>query len=272
MESVLFTEDINNPEITMNINKFFRFAYFSGKKPLLHHQRDGESFIELMPLLISKGFEYGGLLLNLPVEDGGKSVLSDRSSFRKGDLIVMTTRPPLNDQEEGPHLVIPMGHSALEKKIFHALSKYLSICSRRQVTLHESLLDKFESGCDDKSSITFTGHGKITRYFNVARYQATVDSKKRVKQWRHKDGRKTAAYLIYTGQAWKGGPDLLVSFGMTGACNLIWAYLIQKKFPHFLENYRIVVAEMTVGDIPDIPADLSFVKDWDVKILLDHKL
>ncbi len=252
--------------------KFYRFSYLHGKKPLLHHQRDGESFIELMPLLIGKGFEYGGLIPNLALEEGNKFEPLDTSFFRKGDLIVMTTRPPLDDKEEGPHLVIRRGGTALENKIFHALREYLSVCSRRQVSLHTSFIDKFLAGYDDRSSITFTGHGKITRYFNVARYQATVDAKKRVKQWRQKDGRRTAVYLIYIGEAWKGGPDLMVSFGMTGACNLIWAYLIRTRFPQFLNSYRIVAAEILIGDIPSLPADLSFVEGWDVKILLDYKL
>ena len=48
----------------MSSSKFFRNAYPSGKKSLIHQLRDGESFIHFMPLFIEKGFEYGGLLLN----------------------------------------------------------------------------------------------------------------------------------------------------------------------------------------------------------------
>ncbi|MEW6600675.1 MAG: hypothetical protein AB1499_06870, partial [Nitrospirota bacterium] len=195
----------------MSNNRYFRFAYFHGKKPLLHHQRDGESFIELEPLLISKGFEYGGLILNLASGDGGKSIQPEKSFFKKGDLIVMTTRPPLDDEEEGPHLVIRKGGTALESKIFHALREYFAVCSRRQVSLRTAFIDKFAAGYEDRSSITFTGHGKITRYFNVARYQATVDGKKKVKQWRQKDGRRTAVFFIHMDEVWKGGPSLMVS-------------------------------------------------------------
>ena len=98
------------------------------------------------------------------------------------------------------------------------------------------------------------------------------NAKNRVNQWRLKDGSRTAVYFIYTGETWPGGPDLMVSFGMTGACNLIWAYLIRTRFPHFLDSYRIVAAEILIGNIPDQIEDLSFVEDWDVKIMLDHKL
>jgi hypothetical protein len=256
----------------MNSKRFFRFSYFHGRNPLLHHQRDADSFIELMPLLIDKGFQYGGIFLNLSSADRVKSVPPEDIPLQKNDVIVLMTRPPLDDEEEGPHLVIRKSGSALEEKIFDSIRKYISVCSRRQVSFHPSLVSQFTAGNEDRSSITFTGHGKITQYFNVARYQATVDSRKRVKQWRQKDGPKTAVYLFNLKEIWEGGPDLLVSFGMTGTCTLIWAYLIRKRFTHFLNAPRIVVAELLIGNIPAFPPDLSFVDDWDIKIVLDHKL
>jgi len=255
----------------MNNNKFFRNAYPSEKNSMLHGQRDADSLTELMPLIIGRGYEYEGLLLNFASHNGSNSSTSDSFTPPKGSLIVMTTRPPLDDEDEGGHLVIGRSGTKLENDIFNSLRAYLSSCSRRQIILNSSFADKFKSGYEDRVSIQFTGHAKKTGHLNYSRYQMTVDNSKKITEWSQKDGIRTAAYFIYTGSC-DGGFDLLVSFGMTGTCSLLWSHLVRTKFPYFMDSYRICVAEMIIGGIPDAPTSLRFCEDWDVRILLHQEL
>lgn len=257
----------------MSKNKFFRYAYPKKQNSKLHDQRDADSFIQLMSLLMEKkGYEYGGLFLNYASGNGSKIVGSESFSPQRGSVIVLTTRPPLDDEEEGPHLVIGRSGTQLEDDILDSLRQFLPTCSRREIILNPSFEDKFEPRFEDRISIQFAGHGKNRGHLNFARYQSTVDKRKKIREWKNKDDIRTAAYLIYTDEVWGGGPDLLVSFGMTGTASLIWAHLIRTKYPYLLDNYRIAVAEMIIGDFPDVPFDLSFSEKWKVELILNHEL
>lgn len=254
------------------IRKVFRLVYFHGKNPFLHHQRDEAIFIELMQPLSERGYEFGGALFNLYSLNGTKGSPSILLNPKKGDIIVMTTRPPLDDAEEGRKHVIKRGDTDLEEKVLRALREYLPTCSRREVVLNPCYVDMFEKGYDDRCSITFTGNGKKKRYLNVARYQVTVNKMRKIRQWLPKDGCRTAGYLIYVREAWKGGPDILACFGITGSCGLIWAYRIRTSFPYLLDSPRIVMAEIMVGPIPNHPLDMSFADAWVIKVPLNHRL
>src|SRR5579872_1568272 len=77
--------------------RFFRLAYSNpprGEEPRLHQVRDGPAFCELASALSSLGCEYATLIHNYPNHRAG----SEQFRFlRSGDLLVMTTRPPLSD-------------------------------------------------------------------------------------------------------------------------------------------------------------------------------
>ena len=166
----------------------------------IHQQRDAESVIELTPELIKRGFDYGGPLMNFPEH----SKLEPDLPAKKGDLIVMTTRPPLDDDlSESPHLVIRRTGSPLEQSILNSLRKYFKYCSRLQVTVEDEYAQDFEPGRDDRHHILYTAHGTHIdrRHFNFARYRVTMRFKDRKQlSWRPDDSR-TALYLLHVKEA-----------------------------------------------------------------------
>ena len=194
---------------------------------------------------------------------------------KKGDLIVMTTRPPLDDNpSESPHLVIRRTGSPLEQSILNSLRKYFKYCSRLQVTVEDEYAQDFEPGRDDRHHILYTAHGAHIerRHFNFARYRVTTRFKDRKQlSWRPDDPR-TALYLLHVKEAIEDGPDLLVSFGMTGSCGLAWAHIVRTRFPELLDGYRFVVAEMEIGAIAQTPVTLSFAEQWNTNIILNREL
>ena len=249
-----------------------QFTYFYGKKPFLHQQRDSASFIELIPLLSRKGYEFDDAHLNFPSKDGMAPPSPDMPLPGKGELLVMTTRPTLNNDHEDDFLIIQGSDSPLENRIITAVRPHFSACSRREVILSPRYMNAFKKNYEDRCSTTYTAKGKKTKYLNIARYQATVNKNKSIRKWTHQDGIRTGAYLLYIREAWESGPDVLVCFSMTGSIGLIWAYLVRTKFPYLLDKPVIAMSELIIGDIPDRPTDLSFTLDWDVQILLDKKL
>jgi hypothetical protein len=196
----------------------------------------------------------------------------DITLLRKGELIVMTTRPPLDDNDEEGFLVIHRSNSPLENRIFTAVRPHFSTCSRREVILSSRYMKAFKKNHEDRCSTTYTAKGKKTKYLNIARYQATVNEYKRIRKWTHGDGIRTGAYLLYIREAWASGPDILIVFGMTGSIGLIWAFLVRKKFPHLLDKPVIAMSELIIGEIPERPKNLEFSLSWDVQILLARKL
>ncbi len=194
------------------------------------------------------------------------------SSFNKGDIIVMTTRPPI-DGEDKERLIIPRSNTLLEMKILNSLKKYFRYCSRQQVTIEEPFSKHFIREYDDRAHIEYPAHGRHIGNFSFARYTGTIGGDSHHKQWMGDDLR-TAFYCLYVREIWENGPDLLVSFGMTGACGLIWAYCIRTKYPYLLNSPRIAVAEMRVemNKIPIAPPSLSFIDELDIKLILNHEI
>lgn len=237
----------------------------------IHQQRDVESAIELTPELMRRGFDYGGPLMNFPEH----SKLELDLPAKKGDLIVMTTRPPLDDNlSDSPHLVIRRTGSPLEWSILNFVRKYFVYCDRRQVTIGDEYARDFKPGCDDRHHILYTAHGAHIdhRHFNFARYKVTMRFKDRKQRSWPADDSRTALYLLHVKEFAENGPDLLVSFGMTGSCGLAWAHILRTRYPELLDGYRFVVAEMEIGTIAQTPVTLSFAEQWNIDIILNREL
>src|ERR1700688_1041823 len=119
-------------------NKFVRFCYLSnnpGDRRLLPHQlRDGDAVVEVFDALRRSGFEYGGSFINWPYPHGvNDTSVEDLSQFalRESDLLLLTTRPPLQDGGKKP---LRKSRSELEGKLFRAVEHFcLERCSRANV-------------------------------------------------------------------------------------------------------------------------------------------
>src|SRR5260221_2725324 len=103
--------------------QYHRFAYSmalrSGEEPNLAKIRDGAAFSEVAAPLAKLGHEYGQIIYNPPYNP--KKPTNGREPFnfiKPDDLIVLTTRPPLDDSQHGDTKLVRASRTHLEKQIF----------------------------------------------------------------------------------------------------------------------------------------------------------
>jgi hypothetical protein len=244
--------------------RWIRFAYPGGRLDrdmYPHHARDAEAALALQPALCARGYQYGGAIYNYPAKQPpGKDLIEVDDSFLKpSDLLVMTTRPPLDDLADGVRRRIPRSYTTLEAKVFTGVRRHLARCSRARVTV---------------SDVHTRASEEVARLGNIQFRQkggAAVDAVLAQDTGRWQRGREdtpsAVAYLIWEERAWENGPGLLLSFGMTGADTLAWNTLLGTKYRHLVAAVPFVMAAITAATRPDKPHTLGFLHDWKVRVV-----
>ncbi len=139
--------------------QFHRFAYSmpvrSGEGPNLAKIRDGAAFSEVTAPLARLGYEYGHMIYNAPFNPGTDTELgAEHYQFIKpSHLIVLTTRPPLDDATHGDKKLVQPSHTHLEKQVFAECRKYFAVSSRSHVQLTPAAGANFE-----KAELVFHQH------------------------------------------------------------------------------------------------------------------
>src|SRR5712664_2378382 len=118
----------------MGINNLYhRFAYpmpaRTGEVARPSKTRDGAAFSEITAPLGKLGYEFGNILFNSPSASNRDNDFGHEhfNFIKPNDLIVLTTRPPLDDQRHGDkkHLLESCTH--LEEQVFAESRKYLAV-------------------------------------------------------------------------------------------------------------------------------------------------
>lgn len=249
--------------------RFYWFSYYiarkGGRDLRLHQLRDGAAFAELAMVLAAQRYKYDGLVLNYPSKT---PVEIDFSFLNSNDVLVLTTRPPLDDEEAEESKRVEMSHTTLEGRIFEALRYYFRVCTRSQIALSESMAKCLPAKYANRAVIEFRRHGLAT----TSSAAITGYSRTGLHWTKPAEPNLTAVYTVYTPPMWPRGPKLIVSFGMAGTEGLVWAYLLRTQFPELLSSPRFFMAEMSTTPINKSPHDLTFAKDWKVDIVLDRSL
>jgi hypothetical protein len=247
----------------MSSKRIFRLAFPTSKSSDLrfriHQLRDGDAFVQLSAVLYSRGYEFGELLLNLTSEDD-KTPPVDLSFLTSSDLLVISTRPPLDDKKEEDKKFVPSSESSLEKKVFRALEAYFDKCARSRVKLAQPIARQLPVPFRERADITFREYGDGS-YMKYRSHNARFWQKPAAPN-------STVFYLVRIPAIEPGGPGLLTSFGMSGTETLIWNYLLRKRFPDWVFDYRFIMAEVELGRIPQQPDDLSFADTWELTPIL----
>lgn len=243
--------------------RFFHFSYLrpgSGEMPHIHELRDGDAFAELASVLCKQGFDYSGLLVNYPNPNRQVSI----SDFRPSDLLVLTTRPPLNE-DDFERFVIKLSGTPLEKSILEVARRYFKVCRRSAIVLSEEIASKLAH--NDRGQIDFTVHNAAC----YRRYRNPYTKNREAHRWRKPESTRTAAFILLD-RVQDNGPALLNVFSMDGPGTLIWCYLLRTKFSHLLDihRYKFIMAELITTPLPHNPSSLSFTDRWDVDILVDY--
>jgi hypothetical protein len=248
--------------------RFYHFSYLRQPAtggPLLHDLRDGDAFAELMPVLLDLGYEYGGLLLNHPPDPGVR-----RPQLGSEDLVVLTTRPPLDDpQAQGDRKLIKQSGNPLESAILKAARSCFPFCKRRIIQLSPDAAAGLRPGFADRGQMEFRVYRREEhRIPFYVRYRDPWGRTRDERKYRAPANPHATAVFLLRIPLRPGGPTLLNAFGMDGVMTLIWCYLLRTKFSHLLDAPGLTVAEIATPPLPPQPLSLSFADRWPVNFLI----
>ncbi len=233
--------------------------------PQLHELRDGHAFAELAGVPCMPGRSYGGLLPNYSAPQGEVGM----PTLGPSDVLVLTTRPPLSDNDEMDSRPIKRSGTRLETAVLNRVGQIFRVCNRANVRLSESVAAQLPPAYRNRAEMVVNVNGPV-RY---TRYRMPHTKSRAEGRWHvePENSLRTPAFLLFT--RIPDGPMLLNAFAMDGPRTLIWCYLVRTRFPQFLDSARFVMAEMRPeSPVPDTPLSLSFADRWPVDILLNHPL
>lgn len=268
----------------MVVRTYFNFSYFLGNgRPKLNKRRDGDAFSELCPILNAANCEYGDILLNGPPPEqlqrphGKDNLIQDllpktfrinHSFLRPSDILVLPTRPPLDDENKRDKKMIWRSHTDLEEKVLKTVRPIFEVSTRSNIRLSEKLAKQLKSGYETRADISFRQN--LDPFYKAYREYGSL-------KWvKPEPPPRTAAYLVIPRKRSERHPQILCSFGMGGTETLIWAYLLRKRYWRELEldlnSPRFVMVEIFPEEIRPYPLTLSFADNWQVDVLLNVPL
>jgi len=233
----------------MSKHRCYRFAYpLPGHKDreLLPFQlRDGEGGLFMREAVAAHGYTYAGPIINYP-SSGPDLIPFDDGRLRETDVILLTTRPPMDDRNE--------------KLLEGALRRYFARCARSEVLLTDEIA-RISPEIARRQSCMFRQNGGAMYYS----YGSPTTG-----EWRHfkKDPQPlTAAFLVYEEHAWPGGPALLAAFVMGGTETLVWSYFLATRLSHLLFTTSFAMAELRAPLLAEPPTWIDFADAWEVDLL-----
>ena len=233
-----------------------------GEGPNLAKIRDGAAFSEVTAPLAKLGYEYGNMIYNPPFNPAmGARLGAEHFHFIKpSHLIVLTTRPPLDDVTHGDKKLLQPSRTHLEKQVFAECRKYFAVSSRSHVQLTPAAGANFE-----KAELVFHQHksARLKFFKRLDEFRGRCVSKK---------ANISLGFFLRTKAIPEYGSGLLASFGMGSRETLIWNRIVRTRFPEWVNRSAFIVAEMNLNAIPANPMTLEFVDQIKMKILLEHRL
>ena len=242
-------------------------------KDTLHMLRDSTACLFLSELIKEK-YNFGGVLYNIPPDiyfpEKKKEdlVFLPLPNLSNNDLILHTTRPAMNDDEENDKRWLIKSGLELENIVLQNMEKFFDYCDRQHIILSKE--------------IKYDGPYRAIK-FNL-RIDACIACKANVKDLhsletickknKSSKSNKTVGYIVYIPELVNenlkeiGTPGILSVFSLNGSMTLVWSYLVLTKFPNLINEIisskkpRIILAEFSPEISNDIiPNDLSSVVD-----------
>lgn len=250
--------------------KFYRVAYSTpvrkGRKLQPSQTRDGESSMYIADIVREFGYSYGGPLFQFPAVDAqGNPVKPKRPRtetpvLSPDDLLLLNTRPPMDDMVTRDRRLIPCSHTEVETRLFAdegPLRRWFPRCARSEVVLSNEAA-RISPEIRQRQSMWFRQHGGAT-YQSFGALGG---------DWFYpeKSDLRTAAFLVFAEEAWPGGPKLLATFGMGGTAGLIWASLLATRFTDLVLTREFAMVELQ-GPWPDQPDSMVFAETCKATIL-----
>jgi hypothetical protein len=245
---------------------YHRFAYSmplrTGEVAKPSKIRDGAAFSELSAPLAKLGYEYGNILFNSPFNPKKDKKLGPEhfKFINPDDLIVITTRPPLDDEAHGDKKYLARSFTHLEDQVFLECRKYFEICARSHVKLTPAVGTNL-----DKAHLEFYQH-----------HSARLKSFMRLSEFRRQktpeDSEIAICFFLRTPSIPVYGCGLLACFGMGGWETLIWNRIVRTRYPEWVSRSSFIMGQLDLNGLPARPPTMAFADKIKVEILLEHKI
>jgi len=237
-----------------------------------HHIRDGLPYVQLLAPLIERGYAIGKPWLNFPPIDGNDRTIVqlDLSTLRRGDLVVVVTRPPLDDMSDEDRITIERGYTNLEEIVFLYARGYFDVLRRSYIRLHKDVVEQLPKGFENRAEMVVRVLKGCAWYTELRRVDGT---------WKRPKERRTPVFLARWNEVPElGGADLLLAFGQGGSETLAFAHRLSTDLQHLLDEPGFTFAELVLppmeGDAPAAPLapertfDLDFADQAQVEVIL----
>lgn len=220
--------------------------------------------LEVVPALLRLDYESGDTILEQPAARNQKPPREpypvDLSFVRPGDLLVQTTRPPLDDHIAESRKYIGPTYSELEALLFKVWRRFFKNCERSNVELEPEVRSQMTEGFENRRLMEFyEGYGAPYKQLNACDRRG----------WKKPVAKgHTAAFLLRLDEAWPQGPGLVGAFGMDGVSTLVWCYRLARDFDHLLEKPGFVVVDLGLGEMPERLTNLRWAMDLPIEVVL----
>jgi hypothetical protein len=219
----------------------------------LHKMRDGAAFANLMALLMSLGLSYAEPIFNVPPEFFEEPT----TPMKPGGLLVMSTRPPLDDENERKG--IPATKTELERRVFASLRQGLQQSWRGGIRLSDAMCELMEEA-------------RWTRFYpNLKTQPLTTRPKRRVSRFNlygpgtfiaseRGEWASTMGFMVVVPK--QEGPNgleqrVLAAWGMSGYSTLFWTWLLRHRLQdQVAEIVNSTTPRVLIGEF-QIPARMA---------------
>ncbi len=272
------------------VGRIFRATYCNAREEeelKLFKDRDAMAAYELTAHLSNhKGYHLGTSIQLYPSEQRD---LTAFPAFRPNDIILLTTRPPLDDRmkvDDGKAFppkrkCYQRSGCELEDCIFRELGDYISYCNRKRLELTDKAFKLLK---------VQQGRHEPDMWKDLEFYEYCVTSIAEAGVLVHHMGKDsikpdrkqppyTVGFFLYLPCIRKVGCSLIVSFGMNGDATLMWNRIIRTRYSQWLEKPvggpRFVMAQVIfrksvpINPLPLTPEFADDEKAYEVRLLTE---
>ncbi|HKJ24053.1 MAG TPA: hypothetical protein VKB65_04470 [Myxococcota bacterium] len=184
----------------------------------------------------------------------------DTDHLRPGDFLILTTRVPKEDIEEGNRMWVEPGQTDLEYRIFRLVERYLEKCARNHIRVSPSVRKELPKGCAGHANFSVYQRGGFGFYreMNEGRGWRTL---------RPGDPRreKVPAFLIRIDSLYEGGPGCFIAFSMDSLSTAAWCWRLRRDLSHLLLRPGFHFYDLTPREMPERPTDFGWAAGWGVE-------
>lgn len=225
-------------------------------RPLpIFYTRDKHAQLNLFGALAQRGRRLGESILNYPPPGGwrpGDRLYETSLELGPRHEVLVTTRPPLDDELHGEPKQVLRGYTELEWRVLQAVRPYFEHLSRSQVRLSKKVVEKLPHG--------YEPYANAVVYQRVcAWYQEFPFAPRGQKTPKRKS---TPVFLLRKPRFTRDGATLVLAFGMDGTMGLIWSYLLARVHTDWLFEPGFRMVELSGPELPERPTDLRLALDW----------